>query len=104
MKEKETTIDVDHLANLVYDEKYNEAISYLVKKFLAEINLTDKGAMEVAKVYIDNCKKFDSELTERDITGIAIVTAHDEPQIFFDQIRVALLQVGMNIMDEKDKV
>lgn len=51
------TIDVNHLANLVYDEKYNEAISYLVKKFFTEINLTDKGAMEVAKVYINNYKK-----------------------------------------------
>ena len=98
------TIDVNHLANLVYDEKYNEAISYLVKKFFAEINLTDKGAMEVAKVYINNYKKIDSELTERDITGIAVITAHDEPQEFFNQIRIALLQVGMNLMEEKDKV
>lgn len=49
-------------------------------------------------------KKIDSELTERDITGIAVITAHDEPQEFFNQIRIALLQVGMNLMEEKDKV
>ena len=102
--EEKIMIDTDHIMSLILSNKYQDSVSYVVKKFYEamKIGLTEKGAKEITNFLFETIKREEPEIEEKEICSNLILLAMQDKEEFFELIKFALLKIGMKLVEKEE--